>query len=59
VVYSNLVLKIKALAKKLGCNVYYYNAIGKASILAGFIANKQQVIIVTSALGIGVNIPNI
>jgi hypothetical protein len=36
VVYSNLVLKVKELAKQLGCNAYYYKAVGKASILQAF-----------------------
>jgi RecG-like helicase len=53
------VLKVKELAQKLGCYAYYYNAIGKASMLEDFIAGKQRVIVATSALEIGVNIPNI
>jgi superfamily II DNA helicase RecQ len=59
VVYGNSVPKIKALAKKLGCNAYHHDAIGKASMLAGFMADKQRVIAATSALGMGVDIPDI
>jgi superfamily II DNA helicase RecQ len=59
VIYSNLVVKIKILAEKFSCNTYYYDAVGKASILANFIASKQRVIVATSALGIGVDIPDI
>ena len=59
VVYSNSVPKIKALAKKLGCDAYHHDAVGKASMLGDFMAGKQQVIAATSALGIGVDIPNI
>lgn len=59
VVYSNLVLKVKELAQALGCHVYYYKGVGKASMLEEFAAGKQQVIVATSALGIGVDIPNI
>jgi superfamily II DNA helicase RecQ len=59
VIYSNLVVKVKTLAEKFSCNAYYYDAVGKASMLANFIASKQQVIVATSALGIGVDIPNI
>jgi hypothetical protein len=33
VVYGNLVLKVKELAKQLGYNAYYYKAVGKASML--------------------------
>jgi hypothetical protein len=36
VVYSNLVLKVKELAKQLGCNAYYHKAVGKASMLQAF-----------------------
>jgi hypothetical protein len=40
VVYSNLVLKVKELAKQLGYNAYYYKAVGKASILQAFAAGN-------------------
>lgn len=59
VVYSNLVLKVKKLAKKLGCHAYYYKAISKVSMLKKFTASKKQVVVATSALGIGVNILDI
>lgn len=59
VVYGNSVPKIKGLAKKLGCHAYHHNAVGKASMLADFIAGKQRVIAATSALGMGVDIPDI
>jgi superfamily II DNA helicase RecQ len=59
IIYGNSVAKVKTLAEKFSCDTYYHNAVGKASILANFIASKQQVIVATSALGIEVNIPNI
>jgi superfamily II DNA helicase RecQ len=59
IIYSNLVAKVKMLAEKFSCNAYYYNAVGKASMLANFIASKQRVIVAMSALGIEVDIPNI
>jgi superfamily II DNA helicase RecQ len=59
VIYSNSVAKVKTLVEKFSCNAYYYNTVGKASILANFIASKQRVIVATSALGIGVDIPDI
>jgi hypothetical protein len=40
VIYSNLVAKVKTLAEKFSCDVYYHNAVGKASMLANFIAGK-------------------
>jgi superfamily II DNA helicase RecQ len=59
IIYGNLVAKVKTLVEKFSCDAYYYNAIGKASMLANFIAGKQRVIVATSALGIGVDIPDI
>jgi superfamily II DNA helicase RecQ len=59
VIYGNSVPKVKKLAEQLACNAYFHDAVGKASILADFIASKQRVIVATSALGIGVNIPDI
>jgi hypothetical protein len=40
VVYSNLVLKVKELAKQLSYNAYYYKAVGKASMLQAFAAGN-------------------
>jgi hypothetical protein len=58
-IYGNSVAKIKKLAEPLACNAYFHNAVGKASILAGFIEEKQRVIIAISALGIEVDIADI
>jgi superfamily II DNA helicase RecQ len=59
VVYSNSVLKVKELAKKLDCYAYHHKAVGKASMLEEFAAGKKQIIVATSALGMGVNILDI
>jgi superfamily II DNA helicase RecQ len=59
VVYSNSVAKVKELAQQLGCYAYYHKAVGKASMLEEFAGGKKQVIVATSALGIGVDIPDI
>jgi superfamily II DNA helicase RecQ len=59
VIYGNSVVKVKKLAEPLAYNAYFHNAVGKASILAGFIEGKQRVIVATSALGIGVDIADI
>jgi superfamily II DNA helicase RecQ len=59
VVYCNSVSKVKALAEKLYCHAYHHNTISKASILEDFLASKQRVIAATSALGIGVDVPDI
>jgi superfamily II DNA helicase RecQ len=59
VIYGNSVAKVKTLAEKFSCDAYYHNAVGKASMLADFMAGKQRVIVATSVLGIGVDIPDI
>jgi superfamily II DNA helicase RecQ len=59
VVYSNSVPKVKALADKLHCQAYYHNATGKASMLELFMAGRQRIIVATSALGMGVDVPEI
>jgi superfamily II DNA/RNA helicase len=59
VVYSNSVAKVKELAQQLGCHAYHHKAVGKASMLEEFARGKKRVIIATSALGIGVDIPDI
>jgi superfamily II DNA helicase RecQ/uncharacterized C2H2 Zn-finger protein len=59
VVYGNTVEKVKKIAGALGCNAYYHDAVGKASMLGEFMEGKQRVIVATSALGMGVDIPDI
>ena len=59
VVYGNSVPKVKELAQALGCHAYHHKGVGKASMLEDVVAGKQRVIVATSALGIGVDIPDI
>jgi hypothetical protein len=40
IIYGNLVVKVKTLVEKFSYNAYYYNAVGKASMLADFMAGK-------------------
>jgi superfamily II DNA helicase RecQ len=57
VVYSNSVPKVKGLVEKLGCQAYHHHAVGKASMLEVFMNSKQCIIVATSPLGMGVNVP--
>jgi superfamily II DNA helicase RecQ len=59
IVYSNSVAKVKALAEKLNCQAYHHDAVSKASMLEAFMAGRQRIIVATSALGIGVDVPDI
>jgi superfamily II DNA helicase RecQ len=49
----------QALAAKLRCQTYHHNAVGKAGMLDEFMAGRQRVIVATSALGMGVDVPDI
>ena len=57
--HSNSVPKVKAFAEKLGCQAYHHDAVSKASMLKAFMAGRQRIIVDTSALGMGVDAPNI
>ena len=59
VVYCNTVGKVIKIAEALGCDAYHHNAVGKESMLKDFIEGKRQIIVITSALGIGVDIADI
>ncbi|KAK7178083.1 hypothetical protein PSPO01_15863 [Paraphaeosphaeria sporulosa] len=59
VVYGNSVRKVQELAQQLGCHAYYHDAVGKASMLEDFMSGRGRVIVATSALGMGVDIPDI
>jgi superfamily II DNA helicase RecQ len=59
VVYCNAVGKVKRFAKALGCGAYHHDAVGKDSMLKEFMEGGQRVIVATSSLGMGVDIPDI
>lgn len=59
VIYDNSVGKVKKLAEQLGCDAYHHHASGKERMLQDLVEGKQRVIVATSALGLGVDIPDI
>jgi superfamily II DNA helicase RecQ len=59
IVYGNSKPKVKSFAEQLDCHAYHADAMGKASMLADFMAGKQRVIVATSALGMGMDIPDV
>ena len=59
VVYSNTVPKAKTIAESLGCDAYHHHAVGKEHMLDDFREGRQPIIVATSALGMGVDIPDI
>ncbi|EDN04941.1 conserved hypothetical protein [Histoplasma mississippiense (nom. inval.)] len=59
VVYCQTVNQVTTMASALGCEAYHHHQIDKAGILERFRQGQYQVIVATSALGMGIDIPNI
>lgn len=59
IVYGNSKSKVEAIARQLNCCAYHADAVGKASMLADFMASKERIIVATSALGMGVDIADV
>ncbi len=59
VVYCNSVRKVKELAEALNCEGYYHHAKQKDEKLKRFQDDDERVIVATSALGLGIDIPDI
>ncbi|PKX88208.1 uncharacterized protein P174DRAFT_508262 [Aspergillus novofumigatus IBT 16806] len=58
IIYVNIIRQVTAMARVLRCEAYYSEQLDKAGVLARFIG-ASPVIATTSALGMGVDIPNI
>ncbi|EDN04922.1 predicted protein [Histoplasma mississippiense (nom. inval.)] len=59
VVYCQTVNQVTMMASTLRCGAYHHHQINKAGILECFQQGQHQVIVATSALGMGIDIPNI
>ncbi|GES66457.1 helicase [Aspergillus terreus] len=59
VIYANVVGQVVALAEQIGCEAYTSQAVDRSGILARFVDGRRPIIAATSALGIGVDIPDI
>ncbi|THC88063.1 hypothetical protein EYZ11_012488 [Aspergillus tanneri] len=59
IIYANVVRQVVDIAQELQCEAYYSRQIDKPSILQRFTQGQTRVIAATSALGMGVDIPNI
>ncbi|PKX88453.1 putative helicase [Aspergillus novofumigatus IBT 16806] len=58
IIYANIIRQVTAMARVLRCEAYYSEQLDKAGVLARFMG-ASPVIAATSALGMGVDIPNI
>ncbi|KAB8212760.1 P-loop containing nucleoside triphosphate hydrolase protein, partial [Aspergillus novoparasiticus] len=59
IIYANAVRQVVELARELPCEAYYSQQLDKPSILQRFVQGQTPVIAATSALGMGVDIPDI
>lgn len=59
IVYGNTVKRVKEIAERLGCEAYHSKTVDKSEILGEFQAGRQRAIVATSALGMGIDIPDI
>lgn len=59
VVYAGIVSQVQALAQALGCPAYHSQQVNRAGVLQGFIDGITPVLVATSALGMGVDVPDI
>ena len=59
IVYCKQASKVKTLARLLGCEGYHSQAKDKAKKMEAFCKGEQNIIVATSALGLGVDIPDI
>lgn len=59
VIYANVVSQVVALAEQIGCEAYTSQAVDRTGILARFVDGRRPIIAATSALGMGVDIPDI
>ena len=59
VIYGPTTKTVEQLAQLLGCEAYHSRTLDRKGVLARFQANTTGVVVATSALGMGVDIPNI
>jgi superfamily II DNA helicase RecQ len=59
IVYAGTVKNTKALAVELGCSAYYGSAEGRRDMVADFRSGEDDIIVSTSALGMGIDIPDV
>ncbi|KAI9035034.1 uncharacterized protein KD926_004698 [Aspergillus affinis] len=59
ILYANVVSQVTAMARLLDCPAYYSGQPDRAGVLQQFIDGAAPVLVATSALGMGVDIPDI
>ena len=59
VIYANTIATVQQIAHELQCPAYYSKAVDKPGMLASFRKQSAGVMVATSALGMGIDIPDI
>ncbi|KAL4788731.1 P-loop containing nucleoside triphosphate hydrolase protein [Aspergillus venezuelensis] len=59
IIYANIKSQVEAISQELGCEPYHSKVVNQAGVMQWFQDGQTQVIAATSALGMGINIPNI
>ncbi len=59
IIYARTREEVRGYSKTLGLASYYSNSPGKDRVLSDFLEGKIRVIVATSSLGLGIDLPNI
>ncbi|KAL5042127.1 P-loop containing nucleoside triphosphate hydrolase protein [Aspergillus fruticulosus] len=59
IVYANLKSQVDAISQELGCEPYHSAVLDQTGVMERFQRDQTRVITATSALGMGIDIPNI
>ncbi|KAL4971198.1 P-loop containing nucleoside triphosphate hydrolase protein [Aspergillus desertorum] len=59
IVYANIKSQVEALSRELGCEPYHSEVLDRTGVMQRFQAGQTRVIAATSALGMGIDIPDI
>ncbi|KKK21656.1 hypothetical protein AOCH_006948 [Aspergillus ochraceoroseus] len=59
IIYANIKSQVEAISREIGCEPYHSAVLDRAGVMQRFQAGQTWVISATSALGMGIDIPNI
>jgi superfamily II DNA helicase RecQ len=59
IVYANIKSQVNAISRELGCEPYHSAVLDRTGVMQRFQSSQTRVIAATSALGMGIDIPDI